>query len=53
MKKEEMRRMILEIIKEVDYDIWKGFVPEYSDLSEEEIDDRMNSLFKILKRYKV
>ena len=51
MKKEEMKKMILEIVNELDYDIWKSLVPEYSELEEDQINDRINSMIKIVKKY--
>ena len=50
MEDQEIREMVLEIIKEVDYDIWKSYLLEFSEdpeMSEEEIE----SLIEIAKKY--
>jgi len=50
MKDKEIREMVLEIIKEVDYDIWKSYLPHFSEdpkMSEKEI----QNLIEIAKKY--
>lgn len=43
--------MILEIVKHLDYDHYKSFLPECSELSEEEIEFQLNELIDIAEDY--
>lgn len=44
------KKMILEIIQAVDYDIYKSFIPKTAE-NPETIKERMNELLDIVYRY--
>jgi hypothetical protein len=50
MSETKMRKMLLEIVKEVDYDIWKNYIPETAE-EPELAEERLNDLVSITKKY--
>ena len=45
------KQIILALIEELDYDLYKQFLPICSDWSKEEIDERLETLIDIVKEY--
>lgn len=46
----QIRKMILNLIEEIDYDIWKSFDPKLSE-DPDDIEDKMNNLIIIAKKH--
>lgn len=50
MNDDEIKMMILNIVQEIDYDIYKDFMPECSE-DPDGIEERMESLVEIVKKH--
>lgn len=48
--RKQIEKMILELISQVDYDIYKGFLPEYCE-EPEEMEEKMSSLVEIVRKH--
>ena len=51
MTDKEIQKMILELIEIVDYDIYKSFLPEYSELTKEDINQQLEELVNVVKKH--
>lgn len=51
LSKLKIKKMVLELINELDYDLYKEFLPECSSLSEEEINNNLDTLIDIVRKY--
>jgi hypothetical protein len=51
MTRKTARKLILALIQELDYDLYKHFLPECSEISEEEIEEELETLIDIVKKY--
>jgi len=52
MTDERIKEMILDIVEEIDYDIWKlDYNWETAECSPKEIDDNIAALVKIVRRH--
>jgi len=50
MTDEQIEKMVLELISEIDYDIYKGYLPNFSE-EPDEIPQRMAALVAIVKKH--
>ena len=50
MTKKQITAMIMDIIREVDYDTYKAFLPEYTE-DPEENKEQMERLVKIVQKH--
>ena len=50
MTKKQITAMIMAIIHDIDYDIYKGFLPEFSE-EPEDIELRLENLIRIVQKH--
>lgn len=51
MTNNKIKKMILDLMEHLDYDMWKNYTPHTSELSKEEIDAEMGELVAIVKKH--
>lgn len=50
MTKKQIEAMLMNILLEIDYDIYRGFLPEFSE-EPEDIEPRLENLVRIVEKH--